>query len=117
MSDEGDRTPLDYGLIAPISIPSDSKVPDPASGASTSEEYDAYFRILRDAPDDLLSWSKTCLAVQDRLLAELERTSLTAEDKCEILKGFLLVQRITLQRWVKAKEEPEAYQAAEEEER
>lgn len=114
MSDEGEGTPLDYGLIAPISIPSGSKVPDPASGASTSEEYDAYFRILRDAPDDLLSWSRTCLAVQERLLADLERTSLDAEDKCEILKGFLLVQRITLQRWVQAKEEAGAHRATEE---
>jgi hypothetical protein len=115
VSDEGEGTPLDYGLIAPISLPSDSKVPDPASGASTSEEYDAYFRILRDAPDDLLSWSRTCLAVQERLLDELERTSLDAEDKCEILRGFLLVQRITLQRWVKAGEEPEAHPIEEEE--
>lgn len=112
MSSEG--APLDYGLIAPISIPSDSKVPDPASGASTSQEYDAYFRILRDAPDDLLSWSKTCLAVQERLLEELEQTSLTAEDKCEILRGFLLVQCVTLQRWVTAAEEVGGVQAIEE---
>lgn len=114
MSGEGHRAP-DYGLITPISIPSDSKVPDPASGASTPQEYDAYFRILRDAPDDLLSWSKTCLAVQERLLAELEETSLAAEDKYEMLKGFLLVQRITLQRWVTAKEGAGPSQATERE--
>lgn len=58
--DEGATIPPDYSLIAPLGLPTNSKVPDPASDTSTPEEYDLYFRIVRDHPD-LLAWTRTCL--------------------------------------------------------
>ena len=88
----------DYDLVEPISLPRDSHVPATASGP---EEYDAYFRIRRHSPG-LLSWSRTCLAIQERVLADLARAELTAEEQCEMLRGFLVMQRVTLERWVRA---------------
>lgn len=90
-------------LFSTISLPAGSKVPDPSTGLSTSEEYDLYFCILRDNPG-LLEWSRMCLSVYDAQLKDLDQTSLTADEKVEILKGILLVQRVTLEKWVKTGE-------------
>jgi hypothetical protein len=99
-----DEAPPDYGLISPLAIPPESKVPDPETGASNEAEYDLYFRITRDDPT-LLGWSRTCLRVADELRADLDRTSLSAEDKYRIMEGLLTVHRVTLERWVAAAEE------------
>ncbi len=100
MTSDDDPQP-DYGLVAPLSIPADSLVPDPDTGASTSAEYDLYFRIVRDNPG-LLPWTRTCLRVNGELLEDLQHTGLPVEDKYQILHGLLAVQRVTLERWVAA---------------
>jgi len=94
---------LDYGLVAPLGLPPESKAPDPKTGLSTEEEYDRYFRIVRDDPG-LLAWSRTCARIDGEVLEDLERTSLTPEDKVRILQGLLAVYRVTLERWVAAGE-------------
>lgn len=106
MSDRDDKTTgasPDSDLLQSLSIPAGSKVPDPGTGLSTPEEYDFYFRILRDSPG-LLEWSRACLTIYDAQLQDLERTSLTLEEKLKIVQGILLVQRVTLEKWVKVGE-------------
>lgn len=99
----GSSTRPDYDLIAPISVPPDSRVPDPASGSSTPNEYDVYFRIVREF-SGLLEWSRTCVRLQSVQIDDLDKTDLTSDEKCEILKGLLIIHRVTLARWVKASE-------------
>jgi hypothetical protein len=91
---------LDYNLIEPITIPHDSRVPGAHAGP---DEYDRYFRIVRDRPG-LLSWSRTCLDIQEQVLQDLACAELTAEERCELLQGFLIVQSVTLAKWVRAGE-------------
>ena len=91
----------DYGLVSPLGLPPDGKVPDPETGVSTPEEYDRYFRIARDDPS-LLAWTRTCLRIDREVLDDLGRTSLPAEDRCRILEGLLVVYRVTLERWMAA---------------
>jgi hypothetical protein len=98
-----DEVPPDFGLIAPLAIPPDSKVPDPETGASTPDEYDVYFRIVRDDPS-LLAWSRTCLRIDEELRSDLDRSSLSATDRAQILEALLAVHRVTLERWVAAAE-------------
>jgi hypothetical protein len=87
-------------LIRPIGLPEDSKVPDPTSGVSTSEEYDIYFRIVRENPD-LLAWTRTCLDIQKAQIEELDHTSFSQEEKYELLRGLTVVYGITLERWAR----------------
>jgi hypothetical protein len=98
MDEEAD---LDHGLIAPLALPPDSKVPDPETGASNDAEYDLYFRIVRDDPS-LLEWSRTCTRIERELLDDLDRTSLSGEEKYRVLHGLVTVYRVTLERWVAA---------------
>lgn len=98
-SDEHDIPP-DFGLIAPLSLPPESKIPDPASGSSTAAEYDMYFRIVRDNPG-LLNWSRTCLEIYRAQIEDLDKTSLSPEEKYRLLKGLTAVYGITLEKWVK----------------
>jgi hypothetical protein len=58
------KSSLSEQSISAISLPPDSKIPNPADGLSSSAEYDLYFCILRDKPG-LLKWSCSCLAVCD----------------------------------------------------
>lgn len=99
MSKENDTGPLEK-LIATLAIPEDSKVPDPADGSSTYDEYDRYFRIVRDNPD-LVRWSRTCLDLLGVQLADLSASTLGWEEKSQILEGMLLIQRVTLEKWVR----------------
>lgn len=92
---------LDHGLIAPLALPPDSKVPDPGTGASNDVEYDLYFRIVRDDPG-LLEWSRTCTRIDRELLEDLDRTSLSGEEKYRVLQGLVTVYGVTLERWVAA---------------
>lgn len=96
--------------MATLSIPEGSKVPDPVDGRSTSPEYDRYFRIVRDNPG-LLQWSRTCLDLLGIQLADLSASNLDWKEKSQILEGMLLIQRITLEKWVllgeARQEEPE----------
>jgi len=93
----------DYGLITPITLPVDGRMPDAATGVSSKAEYDDYFRLIREDPD-LEAWSRSCLDVQRRVLADLDLTELSAEDRCDILAGCLVVLHATLERWVGADE-------------
>lgn len=97
-----DITP-DYGLILPLGIPSDSLVPDPATGASGPAEYDRYFRILRDHPG-LLDWTRSCLRIEAALLEDLAHSTLPVRERNRLLEGLLSVQRVTLERWLAAAE-------------
>lgn len=93
--------PLDHELIAPITLPEDGRMPDAATGASSRAEYDDYFRLVRERPD-LEAWSRSCLDVQRQVLADLALTELSAEDRCDILAGCVVVLHATLERWVGA---------------
>jgi hypothetical protein len=86
-------------LITTLSVPENSRVPDPVDGKSTMAEYDHYFRIVRDNPD-LLKWTRTCLDLLGVQLADLATSTLDWKDRTQILEGMLLIQRITLEKWV-----------------
>lgn len=103
MASHGGESRSDAEIIGQVSIPAESRVPDAATGAATPTEYDLYFRILRGNPG-LLEWSRSCLETHAGQIRDLDHTSLTAEEKCEILQGMLLVQRVTLKKWVTATE-------------
>lgn len=90
----------DYNLIQPLAIPGDSKVPDDIHGFSTATEYDLYFRLMRSSPD-LIEWSKTCLSLYENQAKDLDETSLDDQDKYHIVKGWLVIFQITLERWLK----------------
>lgn len=95
----GDQGPLsDHGLIAPITLPVDGRIPD-ADGLSTKAEYDSYFRLKRER-SDLEAWSRACLDVQRQILADLDDTGLSAEDRSDILAGCVVLLQTTLVRWV-----------------
>lgn len=100
MSKENQRAAPLERLMATLSIPESSKVPDPADGRSTMPEYDRYFRIVRDNPD-LVKWSRTCIDLLGIQLADLSTSTLDWQEKSRILEGMLLIQRITLEKWVK----------------
>lgn len=93
--------PTDLDLVSPISLPPDGRVPDPETGAATPDEYDRYFRIHRGAPD-LVSWSESCLDLTETVLDELRESGLDDADQRDILRGFVIVLRTTLSRWVVA---------------
>lgn len=95
----GETQLSDHGLIAPITLPVDGRMPDSATGVSSKAEYDGYFRLIREDPD-LEAWSRSCLDVQRTVLADLDQTELSAEDRCDILQGCLVVLHATLERWV-----------------
>jgi hypothetical protein len=99
----------DYGLVQPVTIPPESKIPDAV--VSTSDDYDLYFRIVRDSPN-LITWSRTCLQVLRSVLADLDETALKQEEKYHIVRGFLLAQSMTLEKWVKAGEAAQSEIAA-----
>jgi flavin reductase (DIM6/NTAB) family NADH-FMN oxidoreductase RutF len=96
----------DHGLIAPIAVPAGDRVPDEVSGIATAAEYDSYFR-LRRGQLDLAAWTRTCLSVSQELVYDLAGTSLTDEDKCDILFGLVTAQNLTLSRWLAAITESE----------
>ncbi|TDD77764.1 hypothetical protein [Actinomadura rubrisoli] len=92
-------TPPDYGLISPISLPDDGRIPDATAGSSTPAEYDSYFRLMRERPE-LATWSQSCMEVQRRVLNDLDATGLSAQDRCDMLAGFLVVLHSTLEKWL-----------------
>ncbi len=98
-----DEQPPDFGLVAPLAIPPESRVPDGLTEGSDEAEYDRYFRILRDDPG-LLDWTRNCLRVEADLLDDLERSSLSAEEREKVLEGLLAIHRVTLERWLAAGE-------------
>jgi hypothetical protein len=100
-------TPPDFGLVAPLAVPPDSRVPEGLADGSSPEEYDRYFRILRDRPG-LPEWTRHCLRVEAELVADLDRSSLPREERGRVLEGLLAIYRVTLERWVDAAETAEA---------
>ncbi len=98
-TDTADGVLLDYGLIAPLGIPKDGKIPDAAAGSCGREEYDRYFRLRRE-DQELAQWSRSCLDVQRRLLDDLDATDLSAQDRCDIMAGWLVVMHCTLEKWL-----------------
>ncbi|MFC4076187.1 hypothetical protein [Salinithrix halophila] len=103
MDENQKKCSSDYGLIQPLTIPPESKIPDPFHGNSTAEEYDQYFRLVRNSPD-LANWSKACLGLYENHLRDLDMTSLDEADKYQILKGWINVFQVTLERWVQGYE-------------
>ncbi|OJF15953.1 hypothetical protein [Couchioplanes caeruleus] len=97
----------DFELVAPIAVPSSSRVPDQVTGQSTSMEYDRYFRLQRDRIG-LREWSRTCLEVQRKVLADLADVGLTAEERQSLLHGLLLMGNEALQQWIDISAEPDA---------
>ncbi|WP_143229873.1 hypothetical protein [Actinophytocola xanthii] len=104
MGDNNEVSP-DFGLVRPVSLPADGRMPDAVSGASSRAEYDGYFRLVREQ-SDFLSWSRSCLDVQRRVLADLESTDLSAQDRYDILAGCVVVLLHTLERWHSRYERP-----------
>jgi hypothetical protein len=92
--------------VAAISIPADSKIPDPRDGRSTAAEYDLYFRIVHEH-QGLRQWTQTCVTTLDAQLADLSLAALSAEQKCQVLEGMLLVFQATLARWLECGEAAE----------
>lgn len=91
----------DFGLISPLAVPPDSHVPEGLTEGSSPEEYDRYFRIVREQTG-LLDWTRSCLQVEARLRADLERSGLSTEDRGRVLEGLLAIHRVTLERWLAA---------------
>lgn len=87
--------PTDFGAVDAITLPADGKMPGDA-GASSRSEYDRYFRLERRP--GLEPWSRTCLSVQKAVLRDLERSRLSAEDRCAILAGCVTVLHSTVER-------------------
>ncbi|MCX5205986.1 hypothetical protein OG897_31775 [Streptomyces sp. NBC_00237] len=115
-----DKEPApDFGLVTPVSLPPDGRIPDPDSGASGPQEYDEYFRIRR-SDGDLLDWSESCLGVARQLIDDLcgtdtgdpEGTGLDPADQRDILSGLLVVMETTLARWVASARDAEPAGAA-----
>jgi hypothetical protein len=101
---EPDPSRPDFGLISALGLPAHSRVPHGRTGLATPEEYDRYFRIVRREPD-LADWSRTCLQVGASLLRDLDRSGLSSDDKCTLLKGLVEIERLTLERWVRTADE------------
>jgi hypothetical protein len=99
--------PPDYGLISPLAVPPESRVPEGLPEGSGPAEYDRYFRILRSHPG-LVGWTRDCLRVEAELVADLERSGLPAEDRYRVLVGLLGIHRVTLERWLAAVETAES---------
>ncbi|SDX70099.1 hypothetical protein SAMN05421504_103533 [Amycolatopsis xylanica] len=98
MAGEGEYE-VDLGLIQSISLPSDGKIPGALTSIAGQEHYDAYFRLVRQRPD-LATWTQSCLDVQRDVLVDLERSSLSDEDKVAILAGCVVTLHSTLAEWV-----------------
>jgi hypothetical protein len=105
MPDDAGTSPQDYGLVEPISLPADSRIPGAATGRSTPSEYDGYFRITRKALD-LGEWSATCLQVQEKMLRDLEEGDLSPEEREYIVRGFLTLNTAILRHWISAPRQP-----------
>jgi hypothetical protein len=95
-----DVTP-DYGLISPLAMPPHSRVPEGLTDGSSAEEYDQYFRIVRQHPS-LLEWTRTCLEVEAKVREDLDHSGLGAEDRGRVVEGLLDIHRVTLERWLAA---------------
>lgn len=96
---ENQSSEVDHGLIAPISVPANHRIPDPRSGTASPGEYDRYFRLARDEVD-LAEWTRSCLDINARITDDLECTGLDESDKRAILAGLVTVQDITMHRWL-----------------
>lgn len=98
----------DFGIIATISLPPESLVPDPVTGASGPQEYDRYFRIDR-VPGGLQEWSRTCVTLTQKVLDDLRENGggLDDRDERDLLKGFLVLTQTTLDRWATAATTPD----------
>lgn len=79
-------------------VPADSQLPSPGIGDKQERgaEYDRYFGIVR-GPPDLVSWTRSCLETQRKVLARLADSGLPAERRCELLHGLLLVAHETME--------------------
>lgn len=77
----------DYGLIAPLSLPRDGRAPGEVSGP---EEYDAFFRIEHDGVSHV-DWASQVLAVTRVVADDLDASSLSAEDRTDLLDGLTLL--------------------------
>ena len=101
MPDKDRNSSIEESMDVPMNIPSESKVPDHCLDLATSEDYDTYFQIARKNAG-LLEWSRSCLKSHFEQLNDLEKTSLSMEDKASIMQGMLIVQQATLKKWVTA---------------
>lgn len=99
-NDSKSKVASDYHLIQSLAIPEDSKVPDALHGISTATEYDLYFRLMRTSPD-LKEWSKTCLCLYENQAKDLDETSLDDKEKYQIVRGWLVIFQVTLEKWLK----------------
>jgi hypothetical protein len=79
-------------------ISRDSRIPGPDSGAATTEDYDRFFKLKRDATG-LREWTTDCLSLSQRLLEDLDGAGLSERDQNRILEGLVVLYRATLERW------------------
>ncbi|WP_156623985.1 hypothetical protein [Mycobacterium sp. 852002-40037_SCH5390672] len=99
MADDSVSELLDYGLVAPISIPKEDGVPEEVDGVTRPLEYEEYFRLQR-ASIDLVEWTRTCIKVNYELIKDLDESSISESDKRDMLVGIIRVQNTTLLRWL-----------------
>lgn len=78
-----------------------SVIPASAPGQSTESDYDEYFGIER-ADAELADWSQTCVSVTRTLLTDLDESRLSTEDKLDIVRGLLIMNATTVERWADA---------------
>ena len=82
-----------------ITLPTDSKIPKLENLLANADAYDEYFNIVRDT-SGLIQWSRSCLSLHDVQLEDIEISNLTSEEKVNVLQGMLLVQRMTISKWI-----------------
>lgn len=89
----------DHGLIAPVAVPADHRVPDAVTGLATPAEYDRYFRLVR-SDVGLAEWTRSCLDVNREVIDELQSTSLSGDDRLSMVTGLVAALDITLSQWL-----------------
>lgn len=89
----------DYGLIKPITIHPDSRVPYNLDEASTNDDYDLYFRLNRESLG-LAEWTKNCTDIYENQRSDLENTDLSYKEKYEIALGWSSIFQTILENWL-----------------
>lgn len=82
-----------------LSVPHDSRIPDPPTRRSSPDDYDLYFGLTREDAD-LLEWSRSCLAIMDAQRSSVIESSMPPDDKISILHGMSLVLELVLEKWL-----------------
>ncbi|KPI14864.1 hypothetical protein OV450_8237 [Actinobacteria bacterium OV450] len=78
-------------------LPTDVRVPA-GERLADQDDYERYFEIVR-CQLNLLEWTRTCLSVQDQVLADLPHTELGPSEQDQLRSGLALLNRGALLAW------------------